>query len=395
MSRSIVFGRSTDAGRLDYIDGLRAVAVMSVMFFHARVHAPGIPLNHFFLEGTHGVDLFFVLSGFCLAMPTLQKLRRDGAMRFDLVGFAAKRFLRIVPPYAFAVVAFALAGTYAMSRGVALPGGMLPHFDWIDAATELIFVDRSNQHLNQSFWSLAIEFRWYFLFPLMLALWASRARAFIALLFGVVFAAELTRATSTDLGVLPAFMLGIVAAHIRVQRHPLARFAPPLGFIAVFAALGLENLHHFPVQTNPGWHLVAFTLVVAAGHEPWLQRVLSWRWLSSLGIASYSIYLVHEPIVSATMSLLVPRLGFGSSLPIAIVFGLSGGLAMWALVERPLTHRSVVAAFVVSTSKRISGLFTLAGIPLEMRLATALPAIAPAHVAQVIPFSGRDQAADC
>jgi peptidoglycan/LPS O-acetylase OafA/YrhL len=394
LSRNIVFGRSTNAGRLDYIDGLRAVAVLLVMFFHARVHAPGIPLNHFFLEGTHGVDLFFVLSGFCLSAPTLQKLRREGTMRFDLIGFAAKRFLRIFPPYAVAVVAFGLAGTYALSRGIALPEGMLPHFDAIDVASELLFLDRSNQHLNQSFWSLAIEFRWYFIFPLMLALWVSRARAFVTLLLGVALTAELTRATSTDLGVLPAFMLGIVAAHIRVHDHPFARFAPQLGFIAIFAALGLENVYHFPIQTNPGWHVVAFALVVAAGREHWLQRALSWRGLSALGVASYSIYLVHEPIVSATMSLVVPWLGFDAALPIAVALGLTGGVTMWAIVERPLTDRNVVAAFVVAASKRFAALFAVAGIPPAMRLATPAPAAAPAHAGQVIAFSGRDQAAE-
>jgi peptidoglycan/LPS O-acetylase OafA/YrhL len=65
VDRNIAFGRSTDAGRLGYIDGLRAIAVLLVILFHSRVHAPGVTLNHFFLEGTHGVDLFFVLSGFC------------------------------------------------------------------------------------------------------------------------------------------------------------------------------------------------------------------------------------------------------------------------------------------------------------------------------------------
>ena len=179
MNRNIVFGRSTDAGRLGYIDGLRAIAVLLVMLFHSRVHAPGVTLNHFFLEGTHGVDLFFVLSGFCLAAPTLQKLRRDGNAHFDLVGFAAKRFLRIVPPYALALLTFAIVGMYAMRLGVALPAGMLPHFDWSDVASDLVFFDRGNQHLNQSFWSLALEFRWYFVFPLVLALWIARARAFV------------------------------------------------------------------------------------------------------------------------------------------------------------------------------------------------------------------------
>ncbi len=393
MKRNIVLARSNDGRRLDYIDGLRAVAVLLVMLFHSRVHAPGVTLGHVFLEGTHGVDLFFVLSGFCLSLPTLEKLRREGSLRFDIAAFAAKRVLRIFPPYAVAVLAFALIGTYALSRGVALPKGMLAHFDALDVARDLFFLDRSNQHLNQSFWSLAVEFRWYFLFPPMLLLWVSRARAFVALLVAVIAANELTRATSTDVGVLSAFMLGIVAAHIRVHAHPFARFAPALGFVAVFAALELENVRHFPVQTNPGWHVAAFALVVIAGNEGWLQRILSWRWLARLGVASYSIYLVHEPIVSATMSLFVPRYGFVAALPVALALGLAGGFAMWAIVERPITQRSVVAAFVAGASKRMSGLFTFTGLPLEMRISAPM-ASAPAATGRVIAFAGRDQAAE-
>ncbi len=394
MDRNIAFGRSTDAGRLGYIDGLRAIAVLLVILFHSRVHAPGVTLNHFFLEGTHGVDLFFVLSGFCLAAPTLQKLRRDGSAHFDLVAFAAKRFLRIFPPYALALLAFAIVGTYAMRLGAALPAGMLPHFDWSDVASDLIFFDRSDQHINQSFWTLAIEFRWYLVFPLVLALWIARARAFVALLVGVIAASELTRASSTDLGVLPAFLLGIVAAHIRVHDHPFARFAPLIGFVAVFAALGLEQIYHFPVQTNPGWHVVAFALVVTAGREAWLQRLLSWRWLTALGVASYSVYLVHEPIVSATMAAFVPRFGFAASLPLAVAFGLAGGVAMWAVIERPLTQRAVVAAFVVAATGPLRRLFAFAGIPAAMRLAVAPAAPLPASAAQVITLAGRDRAAE-
>jgi peptidoglycan/LPS O-acetylase OafA/YrhL len=375
--------RATDSrfeGRLGYIDGLRAVAVLLVMIFHARVHMPGVPLGHLFLEGTHGVDLFFVLSGFCLSLPTLIKLRDARAVRFDLLGFAAKRFLRIFPPYAVAVVLFAGIGTYAIRHGFALPAGMRSHFELTDVLAELLFFDRMNEHINQSFWSLALEFRWYFIFPVALAIWAARPRALLALIFAAVVASELTRATSTDVGVMPAFLLGIVAAQIRVSDHPIAFFAPLIGVAGVVAGLMLEQGYHFPVQTNFGWHVVAFALVVSAGRERWLQALLSQRALIAVGTASYSIYLVHEPIVSATVASLGPRIGVASAMLVAIGLGLAGGFFLWAIVERPITDRGIVTAFVALSDRWIRRLFALTGIPPHIDLASQ-PSVAGASVA--------------
>ena len=358
--------RATDAqheGRLDYIDGLRAVAVLLVMLFHARVHMPRVPLGHFYLEGTHGVDLFFVLSGFCLSMPTLKKLRDSGGVHFDLVSFAAKRFLRIFPPYAVAVILFAGVGTYALQHGVALPQGMRQHFVFSDVLAELFFFDRMNEHINQSFWSLALEFRWYIFFPVALAIWAARPRALIALIFAAVVASELTRASSTDVGVLPAFLLGIVAAQIRLQNHFAAFFGPVLAVGGTFLGLVLEHGYHFPIQTNFGWHVVAFALVVMAGGSRWLQRLLSQQWLVTIGTSSYSIYLVHEPIISATDAHFAPMLGADTTMVVAMGLGLAGGLLMAALIEQPITDRRVVAAFVAASDPLIRRAFAAIGIP--------------------------------
>src|SRR5581483_4819865 len=75
----------------------------------------------FLLHGNHGVDLFFVLSGFCLSYPTLAKLRTEGTASFEIARYAAHRLVRIVPPYWLAIAATLLFGLAISKMGYALP----------------------------------------------------------------------------------------------------------------------------------------------------------------------------------------------------------------------------------------------------------------------------------
>src|SRR5581483_12159461 len=82
--------------RVRHIDGLRALAVLSVLIYHGTTRTP---VGRWFVEGRHGVDLFFVISGFCLSHPVLTRLASQGSAAFDNPLFFAKRIARIVPPY--------------------------------------------------------------------------------------------------------------------------------------------------------------------------------------------------------------------------------------------------------------------------------------------------------
>jgi peptidoglycan/LPS O-acetylase OafA/YrhL len=283
-----------------------------------------------------------------LGLPVLERLRTSGVSRFDVAGFAVKRCLRILPPYVAAVLLFAIAASIALANGIPLPPGMTTTFDWSDVVAELVFFDRNLHHLNASFWSLAVEFRWYIVFPLAIALWNARPRAFALVIVLIILAAEETRASSTDLGVMDAFLLGIIAAHWRVNGNRLARSGPLFIFGGSIIGLVVERSYHFPIQTNFGWHVAAFGLVVYAGRAIWLQRILSNRALVAVGIGSYSIYLVHEPIVSATVRALAPFASPYLAGFVAFSFALAGGAFLWALVERPISNRLLVTRIVAN-----------------------------------------------
>jgi peptidoglycan/LPS O-acetylase OafA/YrhL len=351
--------------RIAYIDGLRAVAVLLVVAHHAMLHSPLLPRPipflswaHLMLEGAHGVDLFFVLSGFCLSYPLLYRLRREGTAAFDLARYFAKRVVRIVPPY-YAAIALLLAVPGA-GVGVA------------DLLKQLLFLDWHTNLLNGSFWTLCVEFRWYFVFPLALALWIRSPRVFCTVALLTVLAYEFTRLRAPDIGTLPAFLLGIAAADIEVRKLRLDAIVWLCAPVCVLLALVLEQSASMPapyggesaiffVQTNAGWQLAAFFLVLAGTQNAALRRALSFKPLVAIGTASYSIYLLHEPAIT----IIQQRLGVPPGLRMALAYGLAvvTGMAFWALFERVWMFGRVKDLAVAALQPRIRAVARALEVP--------------------------------
>jgi peptidoglycan/LPS O-acetylase OafA/YrhL len=195
----------------------------------------------------------------------------------------------------------------------------------VDLLKQALFLDKGVTFVNASFWTLPIEFRWYLAFPIVLWLWTRSRRAFF-LVAVTSTAAYLTNVASPDLFVLPAFMLGIVAADVHLRGHRFSRFALPLfPIVALAAALTAQN------RLSATWQIAAFLLVVAGGENVLLNRVLSNRWLAVVGGASYSIYLVHEPLIAFMIA-------HGVFAPLAGIAGVGLGFAFWSLAERPFVQ---------------------------------------------------------
>lgn len=348
------------------IDGLRAVAVLSVVLFHAF---PGkLP------GGFVGVDIFFVISGYLIGTILLANLRRG---TLDFADFYARRVLRIFPALALvlaATLAFGWFGLFAdeykqLGKHVLGGAGYISNiFLW----NEVGYFDTSAEtkpllHL----WSLAIEEQFYIVWPLVL-LGAARLR--LSLL-------------KTILAVLAvSFLVNIGGVH----RFPTATFYSPAsrvwellvgGAIAWFgvygvslfggvmregrvtargdfssvrarnrlawAGLALIALALLLVrreQSFPGnWALLPVlgaALLIVAGPLAWVNRVLlSNRVMVGVGLISYPLYLWHWPLLSYA------RIVEGDipERPLKLVLlGASVLLAWatWRFVERPLRYSS-------------------------------------------------------
>jgi peptidoglycan/LPS O-acetylase OafA/YrhL len=324
---------------LGYVDGLRALAALSVLWTH------GIGCANRACAGAHpawrdlgdrGVELFFVISGFCLAYPFVARSRAGRPVDLDYVRFLIRRFARIAPPF---YVCLALLGLIALTP-LGYPGNsslapMPPLLAATTFARDLFFDTSGWQLFDLSFWTLGVEMHWYLVCPLLIALYLRSPAAFfltMPLLYAASFFPPFGLPHVFELGTLPCFMLGIVAADLSFDRARAARYA----FAATAAAVLVVLLFSGGTAvdfTDPGWHLLAFVIVVLAGMAP-LTHVFAWRPLVVTGIASYSIYLVHLPVIGV-----LERRGVESW--VASLIALGFGFAFWRLVEHPFLKPEV------------------------------------------------------
>jgi peptidoglycan/LPS O-acetylase OafA/YrhL len=284
------------------LDGLRALAILLVFLFHARV--PGFP------AGFVGVDLFFVLSGYLITSLLQQEIARAGSV--SLVSFYRSRALRLWPPLlpmlgAYLAVAPSLWPELDPLGDVLLAGLYLTDFSYPWFGRPDI--------LNHT-WSLAVEAQFYLLWPFAVTFLARlerrKAMTFLACLFLV---ATLWRWNAALGGAawhflyycfdmrISGLVLGTFVAFAAFE--PSRRSAGILGGVAllVLAVLAMCPLWRTPesIMLQPAVDLASAGLVavLASRQSAFLTTIFSARPLVHLGLLSYSLYLWHYPIVRA------------------------------------------------------------------------------------------------
>jgi peptidoglycan/LPS O-acetylase OafA/YrhL len=335
------------------IQGLRAIAVISVLLFHfGASFMPG---------GFTGVDVFFTISGFVISTSILSDLEKG---RFSIADFYFKRIRRIFPS-----LFIVLLVTTIFSTAILLPED-LKAYNWslLSAVTfwSNVFFWKSSGYFASSAqilpllhtWSLSIEEQFYLFAPMLmyaihkfagsrfnLFLWPCLA---ISLLLGVL---AIFVAPTAGFFLLPTrawqLLLGVVLAFNGGRLSMGARLREILGWAGLFLiALGLFGLSEG--DPFPGWNALlpsgGAALILCAGcgaaRLPVVGRLLSTRPFLWIGNISYSLYLVHWPIAALYRYV---TLGPPSTLAAVAMFLCSMGIAalLWRYVEEPFRHISV------------------------------------------------------
>lgn len=354
-----------DAYRRD-IDGLRAIAVLAVVVFHAFPELlPG---------GYVGVDVFFVISGYLISGVICGQLARN---RFSFADFYARRIKRILPAlvvvlaacYAFGWITLLPDEYKQLGKHIAAGMGFVSNFAlWNEAG---YFDASASSKPLLHLWSLGIEEQFYLVWPLALWLFAKMRRGALWLVVAVGTLSFAINLATVHLSPVAAFysplsrfwelQLGCLLALLTRQweptQNPIPRkFADGLS-IAGAVALGLSVALFNTDLAFPGaWALlptIGTFLLIASGPDGWFNRhVLSRNVLVGIGLISYPLYLWHWPILSFAS---IVEIGTPPAWVRVAAILASGALALatYLFVERPIrfgTPRPFkVPALVVSS----------------------------------------------
>lgn len=369
------------------IDGLRAVAVLLVLLFHAF---PSLVTGGFV-----GVDIFFVISGF-LITGILRNELRDGT--FSIARFYGRRLRRIVPALLVVLGATLAAGWYLLEPaelhslswqviGSALFSANI--FFWMNAGYfDAEAITKPLLHI----WSLGVEEQYYLVWPFLLYLAWKRgfslasAAAVLAVVSMVANIALIDhhRSAAFFLPMSRRWELSIGAMLTLTGFTAKGKTAANLSALAGLALIGASVVVLDEASFFPGWWAllptVGAALVMWAGPQAaFNKQVLASRVFVWLGLISYPLYLWHWPILSFLHTL-------AGGMPLASI---RAAALLAAVVLAWLTYVFIEHPIRVQPTSRVAGwllaglvAFALAGLAIFLKGA---PAPAPAVVAPAAP----------
>ena len=342
------------------IDSLRAISVLAVVVYHAKINILGYSL---FPGGYLGVDIFFVISGYLITSIIFKELKSK--KNFSFGDFYLRRARRILPALFFLLLCsiplawFALlpSGLLDFARSIYFSLGFSSNFYFYFTGLEYGAVDGLLKPLLHT-WSLAVEEQYYIIFPVLFVLgfFFFKKKFYIAILIilflSLIFAEYFSLKNSNlNFYILPSraweLLTGSALVFLEDKKNfKISNFVSNLFCILGLSMIFLSFIYFYEAVPNPNLKnclpvVGTIFILIFIKKKTIFAKLLSNKLLVGLGLISYSLYLWHYPIFAFARNLRIAQGLLEYSLIAIIIFLIS--IFSYFFIEKPFRDKKFIS----------------------------------------------------
>jgi peptidoglycan/LPS O-acetylase OafA/YrhL len=351
------------------IDGLRAIAVISVIFYHAQIIIYGYQP---FGGGFIGVDIFFVISGYLITSLILKELLVTGS--FSFINFYERRARRLLPALlAVMLVSLPFAWFYLLpssfidfSKSILYSLGFSSNF-YFHYSGQLYGAESGLLKPFLHTWSLSVEEQYYILFPIILLFTFKYLRKYLIPIFILGFIISLGLAEwgsknhrSFNFYILPTrgweLLAGSILAWLEIfkgrksKNNLLNSILPTIGLILIFHSIIFFNDKMFHPSFYTLSPIIGVCLIIWFSHkDEIICKILSTKLFVIVGLISYSLYLWHYPILAFNRLILFSDNNFLKEIFLTILIIAISTLS-YTYIEKPCRKKNNTKLFFLNLS---------------------------------------------
>ena len=360
------------------IDGLRGIAIILVLIYHARFYNS----DDFFLKGGFlGVDIFFVISGYLMASIILSQVKKKNISHLKIfIKFFESRARRIWPAYFVLLLVCLLIFNYSfigetlsgLNRSVKYSSVFLSNFHFVQKLAEYAAETSLNIPLLHT-WSLSVEIQFYAIFPFIIFLTIKYLNEKYILVFGILSLLSIILATLITWNpywnlisfyMMPTRLFELLAGatvfliernyntlislqNLKINYHlkkKICNFGSYLGVLILILSIIIfdnENRHPSFFTLFP---IIGTSLLILFVKDNIFAKILSYKFIVSIGLISYSLYLWHFPIFSLSRRLQLIDESNVETKFILILISFILAIISYFIIERPFRNRNFISS---------------------------------------------------
>lgn len=298
------------------IDGLRFIAIFTVVIYHLwgflsvklKIEQSDNIVLKFFENGDFGVQLFFVISGFVLALP-FARYYLEGVEKVNLENYFKRRITRLEPPYILIMTLLFFASVYVV-KNLSFSEGMKSYLASIFYVHNFIYGINNLPLLNCVAWSLEIEVQFYVLAPLLCKVFSyDRQSRRILLVFLILVFTFLNRffipSFLSIYNFIHYFLLGFLLVDFYLDSNPITvrknLFTSVSWFVFIILLFAFRDSDFNSLASKITWSILQIAILFLAYYMAIILKVIDfvrYNFIAIIGGMCYSIYLLHYPAIS-------------------------------------------------------------------------------------------------